>query len=252
MAAQVYYHNIDWPQNNIRAWKTANTPFKFIIYDTDQGFGWTKKGSTGFFPENMFDWIFQGGRIDFPCAKTQNKNCFHNIFKKLIQNSTFKQAFINRAAYLYSTFINKDNVLKQINTINKTIDDCQIPRDQKTYDRPPLKSYCDGHFDSNGDCLKKWSQERDKSVRNEFRETFDEGKDVSISIKINGNGSLRLDNFDIVQNNIYNWIVFEKNPITLSISCNNKTESVSWENGSTNSSRKIFPKNNATYVAICK
>lgn len=252
MAAQVYYQNIDWPQNNVRAWKTSNTPFKFIIYDTDQGFGRIAKGSTDYPPDNMLDWIIQGGRTDFSCAKTQNKNCFHNIFKKLIQNNTFKQSFINRAAYLYSTYINEEKIVNQINKINKTIDNCQILRDQETYDRPPPKNYCENHFDPNGDCLKKWSLERDKSVRDEFRESFDVGTDVSISIKINGNGSLKLDNFDVVQSDVYNWTVFKKNPITLSVSCNSETESVSWENGSTNSSRKIFPQNNAAYIATCK
>jgi hypothetical protein len=252
MAAQIYYHNNDWPQNNVRAWKSPSTPFKFIVFDTDFSFDWTRNSVSNFHEQNMIDWIIQGGRSNGTCAQTQNKYCFHNIFKKLIQNDSFKQSFINRVSYLYSTYINKNTIAQQIDKINKTIDEEQIQRDLNLYKRPSYKNYCGGGFDTKGDCLKKWSNERDKTVRDEFRSKFDVGKDVSISIKINGNGSLKLDDIYVTQSDVYNWTVFEKNPISLSVICKDKAESVTWEDGTQGSFRTINPINNKTYTATCK
>lgn len=252
MAAEIYYHNNDWPQNNVRAWKSPNTPFKFIVFDTDFSFDWTRNNGSNFQEQNMIDWIIQGGRLNGTCAQTQNKYCFHNIFKKLIQNDSFRQSFINRVSYLYSTYINKNKIAQQIDKINESIDKEQIQRDLDLYKRPSYKNYCGGGFDTKGDCLKKWSNERDKTVRDEFRSKFDVGNDVTISIKINGNGKLKLDDIYVTQSDVYNWTVFEKNPISLSVVCDNSAESVTWEDGSQGSLRTISPINNKTYTATCK
>ena len=37
--AQIYFNNHDWPGNNIKYWKHKDGKWKWIIYDTDFGFG---------------------------------------------------------------------------------------------------------------------------------------------------------------------------------------------------------------------
>lgn len=110
MASEIYFRNGDWPHTNVRAWSHNNNPWKFVLYDVDQGldWGWGKD----FPPE--FNRILNGGQKDGICATNPDYKCFHNIFKKLVQNSKFKQKFINRSAYLYSTFINQNQVIKKL------------------------------------------------------------------------------------------------------------------------------------------
>ena len=69
MLAEMYYHNGDWPTNNVRAWGGNGNPFKFVAFDTDHGFGFSP-GISGFDTQsqNMFQWTLgsatmnQGGQ----------------------------------------------------------------------------------------------------------------------------------------------------------------------------------------------
>ncbi len=252
MAAEIYYHNGDWPHNNVRAWKSPNTPWKFIAFDIDHGFDGTWNVSGFSKNTNMLDWITNGGKNGSTCSTTKNAKCFHNILTKLLENPEFKQTFINRACYLYSTFINSDNVSKKINEINKSIDNKQIERDKKLYNRPNYKNRCGTGFDANGDCLKKWSKERDKTVRDNFRDYFKLDKDISISIVINGSGRLKLDGINITQKKQYDWNVFAGHPLQLEVECYAGAKFESWEDGSTSPNRTIAPIEDSNYIANCK
>lgn len=251
MAAEIYFQNGDWPHTNVRVWKENYKPWKFILFDVDQGLDWAWDKNLSPEQKNMFYRIASGGDKNGECFKSTNYKCFHNIFKKLCQNSTFKQKFINRAVYLYSTFINYDSFAKAIENVNSSIEDNQINRDLALYNRPKRNNFCNTSFEPYGDCLKQWSEKRDKSVRTEIREFFNLGKDVTIDIEIKGNGRLKLDNMEIEQEKIYKWIVFEKNPIQISIECPTGKSFVSWNDSTKESSRIIMPKEDSRYIAYC-
>ena len=63
MIAEIYYHNGDWPNNNVRAWRSPEQPWKFMVYDVDHGFDWAWGVNNGQFGQstNMFSWIKNGG-----------------------------------------------------------------------------------------------------------------------------------------------------------------------------------------------
>ena len=250
MAAEIFYFNNDWPQNNVRAWKSGNSPWKFIAYDIDNGFDFLPKLAGFTENTNMIEWILGGGRPNLPCSGGNNYKCFGNIFIKLIQNSDFKQKFINRASYLYSTFINGKKVAQQIDLINKSIDPAQITRDLELYTRNSHKNSCGTYFETDGSCLRTWSYNRDITVRNDFKEAFDLNDEVPITIEVKGNGILKLDDFDIKQSQEYKWDVFEHHPMRLSVEC--PTAFIAWEDGSTDPNRIIDPIRDSIYTAECQ
>ena len=45
--AQIYMDNQDWPGNNNKFWKSPENKWRWILYDTDFGFGgqWWKSGN---------------------------------------------------------------------------------------------------------------------------------------------------------------------------------------------------------------
>lgn len=252
MAAEIYYHNGDWPQNNVRAWKNGNSPWKFVAYDIDHGFDWTWFVN-GFTKEtNMIEWIMNGGKKNGPCATNPNYLCFHTIFVKLLENEKFKQTMINRAAYMYSTFISGAKVSATIDKMTQSIDSKQISRDQALYPRRSYLNSCGKGFDKYGNCLKSWSEERDLSVRNEFRQAFNLGDDILITIQIKGKGRLKLDNIYTMQSDVYNWRVFENHPLQLNIECYAGENFLQWEDGSKNPERLIYPRQQYTYTAECR
>ena len=250
IAAEIYYANDDWPHNNVRAWKSGNSPWKFVAFDIDQGLDWSARMAGWTENTNMIDWTISGGKANTNCSEGGDYICFPNIFAKLIKNSDFKQAFINRAAYLYSTFINSTKIFQQIDYINSTIEKAQITRDQKRYNRRTYKNACNDGFDADGLCLKAWSYNRDKTVRTEFKEAFDLNDEVPITIEVKGNGILKLDDFDIKQSQEYKWDVFEHHPMRLSVEC--PTAFIAWEDGSTDPNRIIDPIRDSIYTAECQ
>jgi hypothetical protein len=95
--SEIYIGNIDWPQNNVRLWRnrtiyTPNAPYghdgrwRWIMFDTDRSLGE----------------VVNANNLDLAFHRDKPENI---IFKKLLDNVEFKNAFVNRFADLYnSTF----------------------------------------------------------------------------------------------------------------------------------------------------
>ena len=99
-AAQLYFANVDWPQNNIQYWRynvayNSQAPmgqdgrWRWMVYDIDAGFG---ASWGGYYPEfNSFE------RITGDSWRTGQ------LFTSLLNNNTFKVQFINRMMDMLNT-----------------------------------------------------------------------------------------------------------------------------------------------------
>ena len=107
--AQIYFNNTDWPGNNIKFWKSPETKWRWILYDTDFGFGiW-----------NEFD--FANNTLNF--ALTPNGNTWPNppwstlLLRKLMLNTSFRNSFVNRFADEMNSRFLPENVIQHIDSI---------------------------------------------------------------------------------------------------------------------------------------
>lgn len=104
--AHIFFGNTDWPGNNVRAWRSVATNriegaparhdarWRFMLYDTDFGFG--------------SDFIYVPGREDFAqhdtlsFAASPDETQWPNpqestlMFRRLLENDDFRSAFITR------------------------------------------------------------------------------------------------------------------------------------------------------------
>ena len=185
MAAEIYYHNGDWPNNNVRAWRSPEHPWKFMVYDVDHGFDWLWGVNGGEFGQsnNMFAWIKKGGG-NKPCNEV---GCFANLYNSLIKNADFKRMFLHRSAVMWKGYLNAEHVGKVVDAMTKTIPDSEMERDLKKFER-----YYDRPFDKDGSHLKEWANERDEKVIREYKEEFGLGDMVSVTISSN-NGSVLME-----------------------------------------------------------
>lgn len=88
--AQIYFNNTDWPGNNIKFWQPAGGKWRWILFDTDFGFGtW---GDTDYF-NNTLEFALADNGPNWP-----NPPWSTLLFRKLIENTSFRHAFINRYA----------------------------------------------------------------------------------------------------------------------------------------------------------
>ncbi len=94
--AQIYFSNGDWPQNNLKVWKSEDFSWRFPMWDVDCGFNRH--------PDGMHD-VRQLERI------TENE-LYPLIY--LLDNDEFRHNFINRFADLLNTLFIPENVISLI------------------------------------------------------------------------------------------------------------------------------------------
>lgn len=88
--AQIYFNNTDWPGNNIKFWQPVGGKWRWILFDTDFGFGtW---GETDYF-SNTLEFALSDNGPNWP-----NPPWSTLLFRKLIENTGFRNAFVNRYA----------------------------------------------------------------------------------------------------------------------------------------------------------
>ncbi len=88
--AQIYFDNTDWPGNNIKFWKPEGGKWRWILFDTDFGFG----------PWNQ--WAYLNNTLDFALDSSgpgwPNPPWSTLLFRRLMDNQEFERRFINRFA----------------------------------------------------------------------------------------------------------------------------------------------------------
>ena len=203
MLAEMYLHNGDWPNNNVRVWKAPESPlWKFMIYDLDHGFDW-KWGVEGFGEdENMFDWVEQGGRSNGSCYTSSidkftgdKAHCFHVLYTKLIKNPTFKALFLNHAAIMLQTYLNAKTVESVRSWMAASIDAAEAERDLE-HNGQKDRGYPSFSVSNSG--LTTWAEKRDTKFLAEIQEEFGVGSLVSVSITATeGKGSVLMDGMSL-------------------------------------------------------
>lgn len=193
MAAEIYIHNGDWPNNNVRAWKSPEQPWKFMVYDLDHGFDWMWGVNGGEFSQStdIFPWIKKGGG-NKPC---KDEGCFANLYIQLIKNPEFQRVFLNRSAMMLQNNLNGANVTRVVDAMTATIDTAEINRDLKKFKQDEMyyKNSCGKGFSKTGSCLKEWSEERDASVVQDYYFEFGMTSMVTMNLNVTGSGYITVE-----------------------------------------------------------
>ena len=89
-AAQIYFDNTDWPGNNIKFWKHKNGKWRWVLFDTDFGFGiWNANNYTN----NTLQFALRANGPFWP-----NPPWSTLLFRQLNTNPDFQHVFINQMA----------------------------------------------------------------------------------------------------------------------------------------------------------
>lgn len=231
MAFEIYALNDDWPSNNVRAWKSSQTPWKFMVYDIDLGFDrdmteWKNSN------KDIFDWI----------RKYSGETTFAEIFTQFYKNPHFRRAFVNQSAILFNTYFNAENLTKIVNKILDKIDSKEMDRDMERFPRTVSK---------NGNAIIRWARERDISVRDDYREEFKLGDDISVSFSVEGHGYITVDGMELPNSSNYEGNFFEGNDLLLeAIPNKDGTVFKKWDDGNKENPRLVSPENGDSYTAI--
>lgn len=254
MAAEIYSHNGDWPNNNVRAWRSPEQPWKFMVYDLDHGYGW-KWGTNNFDDEtNMFSWIKLGGTPSNSCYNNKDAMCFHNLYNNLIKSPNFKRLFINRSAVMLQNYLNGTNFANVVNAMVTTMNTNEIARDLDKF-KQDEKYYPDG-FSKTGSTLKAWAASRDDKVHSEYVSEFGLSSDITVTIASSGNGKVLMEGMNLpgstATSTNYTGTFFGGVQMELTAVPASGATFTGWSDGNTSNPRIVTPANGATYTAKFK
>jgi len=224
---QMYVVNEDWPGNNIKYWRenNVNGRWRFILFDTDFGFGiWDKYKVS----RNMLNFTAEPNGPGWP-----NPPWSTLTFRKLIENEEFKNQFINSMADRLNTTFSTDSVLSHIDSIHDIIVE-EIPAHLTRW------SGSLSYFNSNIADMRYFAESRPNYVWQNFRNYFSISGNylLNLSLSDENPGRIQLNSIELDK---FPWsgIYFNDIPITLKAIPKPGYQFVRWEGGTSSTENTI-------------
>jgi len=222
MVAEMYIHNGDWPNNNIRVWGSPQNgyPFKFLIFDVDHGYGFTP-GIMGFDTEsqNMFQWVLgsatensQGGQQPggqqpggmgswdiggMGGWSSGGNTTIGNMLKKLLENPDFKRLFINQGCILLNDYLTYEKVQEAIKKQLDMLPSSERSRDEQRWPRNQAKY----NWSPEGADILRFAQNRTETFRQELATYFGLENEINVTIAASGSGTILVDGMKLPSSN---------------------------------------------------
>ncbi len=266
MVAEMYIHNGDWPNNNIRAWGSPQNgyPFKFMIFDVDHGYGFTP-GIMGFDTEsqNMFQWVLGsatennnggnqttpgqggiGGGMGFGMG---GNTTIGNMLKKLLENPDFRHLFINQACILLNDYLTYEKVQQAIKKQLEMLPSSEQSRDEQRWPRNQAKY----NWSPSGADILRFAQNRTETFRQELATYFNLQSEATVTIAASGSGTVLVDGMRLPSSN-YQGKFFADVDMVLTAVPEAGRIFDGWTDGNTENPRKVQVTNGANFSAKFK
>ena len=275
MQAEMFLNNSDWPHNNMKKWRVASqkTKWKWFMYDVDFGFGVSyntqngnvfsyvtnASGTSGMGGFNMGDW--GGGMGDFgggnwggnmggnmggqqpQMAAASGSISVHTILMiRLLENESFKNAFINRFSVLLSMNFSADRLLKLIEELQSQVEP-EMARDQQFW------NYDASSMSSNLEKIKSFAQTRQAAVREQMESYFTLGSKAEMTLSSQGSGTILVDGLPLDKSSMQ-LTFYTGVPVTLTAKAGSGGVFTGWSDGVTDATRKVNPGEVTSMTAV--
>ncbi|MBK8443524.1 MAG: CotH kinase family protein [Sphingobacteriales bacterium] len=203
--AESWIGNIDWPQNNIKLYRSDQSDYRwrFCLIDLElslQPNGWTDCNS------DMVRYLLD----------QSPDNPYINIWKRSIENETYRHYFINRYADIMNTVYTAERLQTVENSMfEQTL--LEMPNEFQRWGEGPLNLYSQMSNYYNNHLL--FQQElacRSEQVRNHIQSNFELPRQVPLTLNVipEGAGSIKI---STLQPSEYPWqgIYFDGVPIKI-------------------------------------
>jgi hypothetical protein len=203
---QIYGDNQDWPGNNNKFWKSDGGKWRWILYDLDFSFAgeWWAWDVNNHFLRNTLHFVLSGNQTNWANAPWATF-----MLRNLIQNTEFRNKFVNRYAdEMNSRFLPTDAV-QHFNDIYEVILD-EIPDHMERWnsnDNP--YNYVE--------LMNNFAVNRPEHAKEHILEELDlpEYHEIKIENSTPGYGFIRLNNNLKIQELVWSGDYFEEVPILL-------------------------------------
>jgi hypothetical protein len=230
--ANIYLDNTDWPGNNIKFWNSPETKWRWIMYDTDFAFGRPWEGWQAYNNDTLSFALNPNGP-DWP-----NPAWSTLLARKLMDNTTFKNKFINQFADEMNTRFKADAVVAHIDSVANSVSS-EISRHYSHWsnwdNRSPYwqnqymnSSY--GEWQNEVNIIKEFAENRITPLAGHFRSYFGINGMFNLNLSINNTeaGSVQLNSLTI---DTASWQgeYFDFIPVSLTAVPNEGYEFLGWQ-----------------------
>lgn len=199
--AEIYFDNQD-AGGNIRYWKakTPNSKWRWILYDTDWGFGLHEAEA------------YKNNSLAFHTATNgpawPNPPWSTFILRKLLENPDFQRAFINRFADQLNGGLSGFEVEQRIDSFQRMYEP-EIPRHLLRWNLSEEK------WRKEIEKLRIFARNRPEYVRMHIMEQFDVGRMRDLALEVPAGGEVKLNGYLTLSPGVFNGVYFEKIPIRM-------------------------------------
>ncbi len=199
--ANVFFANTDWPGNNVRAWRSVATNrvegaparhdarWRFMLYDTDFGFG----SNFEYVPGR--DEFAQHDTLAYAASPVQTAVPNHPdstlMFRRLLDNADFRQAFVVRYCDQLNTAYSRAHVTNRwaqwVALVAPEMDEHAARWGQPT------------NWSSECDRIRAYGEQRTEAVWGHVRDYFDLAAPVDLTLAVTNAaaGFVRLNDLDL-------------------------------------------------------
>ena len=225
--SEIYFDNQDWPGSNIKYWrKSSNDKWRWIMFDTDFGYGiW----SSSAYQNNTLQFALEPNGPGWP-----NPPWSTLFLRKLLENTSFKNDFINYFADLTNTNYKSENVVNKINSIASAIQP-EIPKHSARWNQFTYNQWL-----TNVQNMRYFASHRLDYLRAHFIQKFNLSGTalVTLSNSDTAMGRIKINSLNI-KSPSWNGIYFLGIPITVKAQHNTGYRFVRWEGGDTSTNDSL-------------
>lgn len=227
---EIFIGNTDWPQNNIKYWRSKNAydpvaPYgqdgrwRWLLFDTDTGLGtWGEPVTTD--------------SLSRATSETAGWPTF--LLRNLLQNESFRTDFINRFADLLNTTFLSTRMVSHIEALKQNIAP-EMPEHIARWEDPDSLSY----WDDQVDIMINYVNGRPSYQRQHIRDKFGIPSDFTLNVDVSdpAQGYVRVNTIELLEStpgvaaNPYPWsgVYFQGIPVELEAIPASGYQFVRWE-----------------------
>ena len=239
-ASNIFFNNTDWPGNNIKFWKHPAGKWRWIMYDTDFGFGpfWNINN----YQENTLSFALEPNGSGWP-----NPSWSTLLFRRLTTNLGFRNKFINRYADELNTRFLSNNVITHIDQIYATIEPEVISHYERWRNDPSLTNIgvninnISGWVGYHIDQMKIFADNRPSIVKNHILSQFNlpDFHPLTITNTNVSEGSVEVNENLMIQESSWTGDYFQTVPVQLTAIAANGFEFSHWSGDLTSTEETI-------------